>query len=284
MAAELVSIVVRSQGRRPRLLSAALRSLAEQRHPHLEVLLVEDGGDSCAQIVEAAARDRPDVFRRLPIEKSGRSAAGNAGLAAARGRLLGFLDEDDFLEPEHVRVLAAALNQRPETDCVYARARPLLSEGLATDDVRDVGTLPIEGDVPFSRTLLWLRNSIPIQAALFRRELFERCGGFDVTLDALEDWDLWIRFSAEKDFLALDAVTSTYRLPASLNEREARARSHEAARERVNAKHADLVASHRFADIAALPTHIREHTGLRQSISRAGAALAEKLRGRKPRS
>mgnify|MGYP002622959934 FL=1 len=283
-ASALVSIIVRTQGVRPRLLAASLQSLARQTYTELEVLVVEDGGDRMSAIVEAANKERADTFRLLPITKAGRSDAGNAGLSAARGHLMGFLDEDDWLAPEHGELLAAALKRNPGVDLAYARAQPMFADGLADDNVRDVEPGPLEGDAPFSRTLLWLRNAIPIQAALFRRSLFERYGGLDPALDALEDWDLWLRYSAEKDFLALDAVTSTYRLPASQAERLARARIHAAARTQVLQKHADLVALHRFADIAALPERIRNHIGLRQSIRRSGAALAEKLRGRKPSS
>jgi len=262
-------------------LAEALASLAQQSHPSLEVLVVEDGSSFSAPVVEVASVTRPNVFRHMPIEKQGRSGAGNAGLSAAKGALLGFLDEDDQLARDHIALLAGALAENPTVDLVYARAQPVFSEGLDTDTVRDVERQPLEGDVPFSRTLLWLRNAIPIQAALFRRSLFERLGGLDPNLDALEDWDLWLRYSAGKDFLALDAVTSTYRLPASSAVREARAALHESARENLLAKHAELTAPHRFTDIAALPGYIRNRTGFRESISRAGAALSEKLRGRK---
>jgi glycosyltransferase involved in cell wall biosynthesis len=282
----LVSVVVRTIGRRPKLLAAALESLAGQTYAHLEVIVVEDGGNMCAPAVATAERARAGVFRHLPIEKQGRCAAGNAGLAAARGDFLGFLDEDDWLAPDHVATLVAALAAQPDAQLAYTRARPVLSEGLADDAAQDSGELPLEGDVPFSRTLLWLRNAIPIQAALFRRSLYERHGGLDVALDALEDWDLWLRYGSEKDFLAVDAVTSFYRLPASVAEREARGMTHEASRERLLAKHADLTGTHRFADIAALPAAIRQQTSLRDALKRASAALGEKVfgAGRKPPS
>lgn len=284
MTAILVSIVVRAAGVRPKLLSAALQSLAAQDHAHLEVIVVEDGGSKCAPLVAEANRVRPGAFRHTPIAKQGRSGAGNAGLAASRGELLGFLDEDDFLMPNHVSVLAGALSAHADADLAYALSQPLLSEGLAEDRAQDVDALPIDGDVPFSRTKLWLRNSIPIHAALFRRSLFERYGGFDTSLDALEDWDLWLRYSGEKNFLAVDTITSSYRLPASVSEREARAQTHEAARRRLLEKHANLTATHRFADIAALPAAIREQTSFRDALKRASAAFGEKVFGapRKP--
>jgi glycosyltransferase involved in cell wall biosynthesis len=280
VTAPLATIIVRTQGRRPLLLSGALASLARQSHPALEVIVVEDGGDIAADVVHELARSgaRADLFRHLSAPKGGRSRTGNLGLETSRGAFLGFLDEDDELHPNHIEALIALLAN--DGDLAYARAQPVFCDGLTEDRpiARSVGEP--EGDIPFSRTLLWLRNSIPIQAALFRRNLYERCGGLDPSLDALEDWDLWIRYSAERDFVALDDITSCYRLPASQEALERRARIHEVARSAVMAKHAELAGRHKFADIAALPAIIRAQTSFRQSVSKAGAELAAKLFGR----
>jgi glycosyltransferase involved in cell wall biosynthesis len=279
--ASLVSIVVRTQGRRPRLLAQALQSLAAQTHPALEVIVVEDGGALASPIVETANGGRPGVFRHVPVSKRGRSEAGNAGLAEARGALMGFLDEDDVLAPEHLALLTDALT-RSGAPCAYARARPSFCEGLDADEAHEVASGEPVGDAPFSRTLLWLRNSIAIQAALFQRDLYEQRGGLDPALDALEDWDLWIRYSAEADFTAIPNVTSIYRLPASRDALTGREAAHEKARALVLAKHAQLKATHSFGEVSALPALVRSQTSLRQSVSKAGEELAAKLFGRKP--
>jgi hypothetical protein len=68
---------------------------------------------------------------------------------------------------------------------------------------------------PFSRTLLWHHNFMPIQTVLFQRKLYETYGGFDPELDNLEDWNLWVRYSLKHDFLMVPKVTSLYRVPAA---------------------------------------------------------------------
>ena len=67
---------------------------------------------------------------------------------------------------------------------------------------------------PFSRSAIWHHNYIPIQAILFRRSLYETYGGFNEELERLEDWDLWVRYSLERDYLLIEKVTSLYRVPA----------------------------------------------------------------------
>ncbi|MBK8401207.1 MAG: hypothetical protein IPL29_09200 [Propionivibrio sp.] len=68
---------------------------------------------------------------------------------------------------------------------------------------------------PFSRPILWHHNYLAIQAVVFRRELYKRYGGFDETLENLEDWNLWTRYSLEQDFLLVQKATSLYRVPES---------------------------------------------------------------------
>ena len=71
---------------------------------------------------------------------------------------------------------------------------------------------------PFCRGMLWQRNYIPIQSILFHRQLYERHGGFDETLEVLEDWNLWTRYSIDAQFVFVDKTTSGYRVPANAAE------------------------------------------------------------------
>ena len=48
---------------------------------------------------------------------------------------------------------------------------------------------------------------------MFEKKLFENYGGLDETLDALEDWDLWVRYSLHTDFDCIEKTTSIYRVP-----------------------------------------------------------------------
>jgi hypothetical protein len=65
-------------------------------------------------------------------------------------------------------------------------------------------------------------NFIPIQAVVFRRELYDCYGGFDESLDYLEDWNLWTRYSQAGDFLLIEKTTSMFRVPYDLAEKATR--------------------------------------------------------------
>lgn len=83
-------------------LPRCLESLLAQDHRQLEVIVVNDGSpDECPDIIDAYAR-RHDVIRAVHQKNGGVGAARNAGIALAQGEYIGFVDSDDFVEPEYV--------------------------------------------------------------------------------------------------------------------------------------------------------------------------------------
>jgi glycosyltransferase involved in cell wall biosynthesis len=265
----LVSIIVRTQGARPRLLARALESLLAQSYPSLEVLLVEDGGERSHGIFDEYCNKRAGFLRYLPIRQCGRSEAANAGLRASRGDLIGFLDDDDELLPDHVESLVAELARCPDADVAYALSQPMACAGLGSDSPGDERPLDAIGDIPFSRTKLWLRNRIAFNSALFRRRCYLEEGGLDPGLEFLEDWDLWLRYSARAEFVGVDRVTSIFRVPASKERLLERARLHEKWREHVLRKHAEMTAVHRLEDVVAIPTKTVDELPFRGALGLA---------------
>ncbi len=236
-----VSIIVRTTGVHLDMLAAALESLISQNHEDLEVIVVQDGGDSAAIVMNAIPRSNKKTINFIPIEKGGRSKAGNAGLEASQGRYLGFLDEDDELLPDHVSLLAAKLDATTDVAAVYAQAYE-----IKTDSQQSLKTLngstgaSLSGRAQFSKLALMYKNYLPIQSVLFRRKLFETYGGFDEKLDAFEDWDLWLKFCETEGFLAIPEVTSLFRTPHNRAKLYARAVRHEKYRPVIRAKQKNM--------------------------------------------
>jgi GT2 family glycosyltransferase len=250
----LVSIVVRTYPGRLPLLKQALASLQAQTWRNLEVVVVEDGGETCRNYVselnskpsppgrgEGEGTDNssphPPGFTGRPLPegeatvqfvyhaapKFGRCRTGNIGLELATGVFIGFLDDDDLLFADHVETLATTLLAHGGMNAAYAHAWE-----VETAFTPGAWTLyheqPPRGRMPraFDAKALWCANYIPIQTVLFRRELYEKHGGFHEPLDALEDWDLWQRYALDGYFLYVDKTTSIYRTPANRDTRPER--------------------------------------------------------------
>lgn len=211
----LVSVIVRTCRGRLGALREATASVVNQTWPRVELVIVEDGSREAEKFARSlAGQGAVERVRYESIPKGGRSAAGNRGLAMASGEFLAFLDDDDLLFADHLEVLVDAM-ERHDAPAAYATAFETPTEVLNRErwEYREISHRVIHRQ-PFSRAMLWHHNFIPIQAIVFRRSLYERHGGFEESLEYLEDWDLWVRYSMSGDFVFVNKTTSLYRVPA----------------------------------------------------------------------
>ena len=101
---ELISIIVPVYNVE-RYLSRCIDSITAQTYKTLEIILVDDGSpDSCGQICDSYA-EKDSRIRVIHKKNGGLSDARNAGIAAAHGKYLGFVDSDDYIHPEMYRRL-----------------------------------------------------------------------------------------------------------------------------------------------------------------------------------
>ena len=116
-ATDVVSVVIPAY-QAEELLGSTLRSVLDQTHRALEVILVDDGSsDATPEIIARAAIDP----RVVPVSyggNRGRSHARNAGIDRATGRWVCFVDADDLLPPDRFERLVSAARQHPESRVV----------------------------------------------------------------------------------------------------------------------------------------------------------------------
>ncbi|MBO7721015.1 MAG: glycosyltransferase [Kiritimatiellae bacterium] len=162
------SCVVPVKGERP-FFAAAVKSLAGEK------ARLEASGAGTLEIIVQDADVEPD---------RGQSDALNRGFARATGEWLFWLNADDVLLKGALGKVAAAA----AGGCEWIAGNTVVIDerGAAVKCVRGCGWHD------------WLfRRAVPHvggPSAFFRRGLFSRAGGFDVSLDVCMDWDLWIKF------------------------------------------------------------------------------------------
>ncbi len=199
-----ISVIVRTRDR-PELLAEALASLAASTYRRFDVVLVNDGGAT-----PAAPADFPRPIEILSLETNrGRAAAANAGIGAATGDYVAFLDDDDLVEPEHLATLAG-LVQAAGVQVAYTDAAVGIYELNGESGWRcSERRLPYSRD--FDPDLLLFDNYIPFNTLAVERSLFARAGELDENLPFFEDWDYLIRLAALTPFHHLARVTCEYR-------------------------------------------------------------------------
>jgi glycosyltransferase involved in cell wall biosynthesis len=203
-----------------RFLGDALDSAVAQTLRDVEIVVVDDGSTDDTPAVLARYGDRIRVIRQ---PNRGLAAARNAGLAAARGTYVSFLDADDVLMPTKLAAQAAILDRAPTVGWTYC---DVLIETVATG-----AAMPASERFGYGARMLegWLfpelihGNFIPAIAPLVRRTVLDAAGGFDERLTALEDWDLWLRLSLIAEARYSPAVLVRYRVhPGGMSEDRAR--------------------------------------------------------------
>ena len=211
----MVSIVTRTYRGRHDYLRQAAESVFNQTYGNVEWIVVEDGGDTLRDELTALTKDAPCPVRYFPLQKVGRSRAGNEGLQQARGEMAMFLDDDDLLYADHVEVLAESLAANRECVAAYALCWLIPTSRNADGALAEgVYSTPALFHQPYDYQVLLHHNFIPIQAIVFKRALFLERGGFDVDLDQLEDWNLWLRYGYRNQFVYVAKTTSLFRVPA----------------------------------------------------------------------
>ena len=215
-----VSVVIPTYDR-GRVVGEAIDSALAQSHRHLEVIVVDDGStdDTAARV----GRRRHRRVRYLRRPHAGVSSARNAGIAAATGDLVAFLDSDDLWKPDKLEAEVAALAGYPSTGGVFSdlekhegatfvpsfmRRTRVFSRRLAERAYPD-------GLLLSSRALyLCLLQEVPIKtpALTVRRSALARVGGFDERWTSSEDREFLLRFARRESLLYLDRPLAVIRV------------------------------------------------------------------------
>lgn len=164
-------------------IAGAVRSVLDQSHRNLELLVIDDGSDDNTQEQLAAFSADPRL-RVLVRDHVGVSSARNAGLENASGEYVFYLDSDNAWTADYIKLMLAGL-QETGADCAYA----------ATCVVNEAGDLIGYRGEPFDWDSCLEANYVDMNIFAHRRTLFDQCGGFDTTLRRMVDWDLILRYT-----------------------------------------------------------------------------------------
>jgi len=221
----LVSVIIPCY-KQGHFLAEAVQSVLGQTVIDLECIVVNDGSpDTTREVATRLASGDPRV-RYMEQVNRGLAAARNRGLEEARGRFIQFLDADDVIAPDKLRIQTDILGGQPRWAIAYSDYRFCPSDDTS-------GTVPVSDKVRPRFVMgkpLWdmaarweTQLSIPVHGFLFDAGLFRGTGiCFDESLPSHEDWDCWMRI-LELDPLVLHSPgeLAVYRLhPHSMTTNE----------------------------------------------------------------
>ncbi len=183
-----ISVIIPTFNRKS-LLERAIRSVLAQKKASFEILVADDG--STDRTTEFLRQEFSAIRVLSWRENRGPSYARNRAAKAAAGRWLAFLDSDDEWLPAKLAAQLDFFKSRPDyricqTEEIWIR------NGIRVN--------PMKKHQKFGGNIF--EKCLPLcvispSAVMLEKTLFEETGGFDESLPACEDYDLWLRIAAQ---------------------------------------------------------------------------------------
>jgi glycosyltransferase involved in cell wall biosynthesis len=190
----LVSVILPTYNRAD-FLGRSIGSVLGQTFSDFELIVVDDASTDHSREVIDAIDDQRLIYLKHERNRGG-SAARNTGIKAARGKFIAFQDSDDEWLPEKLEKQITILTDTPyHVGVAYT--------GFWRFHEKDREYIPgpfhqvKEGQI--HRELL-KASFITTQAAVVKKECFQKAGMFDETLPRLQDWELFLRISKYYEF------------------------------------------------------------------------------------
>ncbi|MCL1464460.1 glycosyltransferase [Argonema galeatum] len=185
-----------------------IESVLKQTFTDFEVIIVNDGSqDATLDIVSCIQDPRSKVFS---YPNSGANVSRNRGFYHANSEFIAFLDADDIWTTDKLEAQFRALQDNPQAAVAYSwcdfvdESGKFLHRGSYSTVTGNVCEKLLLGD--------FLDNG---SNPLIRRQAFSEVGGFDESLPAAQDWDLYLRLAARYNFVAVPSTQILYRVSAN---------------------------------------------------------------------
>lgn len=185
----LVSIIVPAYNQ-ANYLPEALNSVQAQTYTNWECIIVNDGSPDNTEKVALNFCKKDVRFKYIKKENGGLSSARNAGLNEAKGDWIQFLDSDDYIEPEKLRLSIDLIRQNPDLQLVVSNFKMFAGKPAnATPAFCEIK----QDYLNFDNVLFEWGGAfvIPIHCGLFKKSLFNLLK-FNESFKAIEDWIMWL--------------------------------------------------------------------------------------------
>lgn len=172
--------------------AATIQSVLNQTVPPLEFIISDDGSvDDTVAVVERMSHGAPCDVQILKNPHQGPGAARNAGIRAAQGEWIAFLDSDDRWKPEKIARVTTAMREYPRVNFFCHDEEHRRFDGSSSPlyyGLRHRKSAPLPQQ-------LFYNNFFSTSAVVCKRSLLLEHGFFNETLMSAQDYELWLRLS-----------------------------------------------------------------------------------------
>lgn len=199
----LVSVVIPCFNTPSADLCRSIESVLRQDYSNIELIIVDDGSFEPFSGLKLSERLFSSRFIRwIPLsENRGVSAARNSGILKSKGDYIAFLDAGDWWAEEKVSAQVAVMSESSAVGLVYCGAEFHPLDGSPSwVEMRDVT------EDAYRALLVRQAISGSASAAMVRRDIIAKLGGFEETLEIPEDREMWLRISKHADVVLVPRI------------------------------------------------------------------------------
>ena len=184
----LISVVI-PVFNREKMIEKTLQSVINQTFEDFEIIVVDDGSyDGTREILDRLSNSYPQKMLLIKQRNEGVSSARNAGIAGARGRYIAFCDSDDLWITTKLEEQIKVMQEKKWDVCQVEEV--WIRNGKRVNSMKK--HQKPSGDVFIPSLELCL---VSPSATMLKKEVLNDVGLFDETLQACEDYDLWLRIA-----------------------------------------------------------------------------------------
>ncbi|HVF11949.1 MAG TPA: glycosyltransferase [Actinomycetota bacterium] len=207
---ETVSAVITTFNR-SETLARSIDSVLAQTRPCEELIVVDHGSEDQTSKVIASFGSRVRLVH-LARDPLGRPAVSrNAGVRAASGSMVCFLDDDDIWEPNKIEIQLEASTRHPHVGLICSDALRIDADGSLMSERYLAQTSGFSGK---ALKQLLRDNFVITSSVMAPVELIKALGGFNEHpgLRAVEDYELWLRIAAIREVMFIPDPLVRYRI------------------------------------------------------------------------
>jgi glycosyltransferase involved in cell wall biosynthesis len=174
-------------------LPETLDAMLAQEYSDWECVIVDDGSTDATASIAQDYCERDGRFRLIRQENRGAAGAYRTGVATAAADLLIICAADDFLLPEHLRVMDDFIDRNSDYDIYSTNGEFLYEESGIRRRVYSGPEWQQESSLSFAQVISGCFYSVGV---VFRRRVYESTGGHRLGV-YVDDYDLWLRAMAQ---------------------------------------------------------------------------------------
>ncbi|MGK7872355.1 MAG: glycosyltransferase [Xenococcaceae cyanobacterium] len=200
----LISVIIPAYNA-DKTIKHTIESVLNQTFADFELIIINDGSkDSTLEIISTFDDSRLKLFS---YPNAGANVSRNRGIAKAKGEYISFIDADDLWTPDKLELQLKALQENPQAAVAYSWTNCIDELG----NFQRRGSYIVANGNVFSQLLLinFLENG---SNPLITRPALETIRGFDESLQASQDFDLYLRLAYQYHFICVPKPQILYRV------------------------------------------------------------------------